>query len=130
MIERTVIGALVMGCVSLTAFYYMLQMGWAVEAARNAILLLMVLFENVHLGNCRSETRSAFTLSPLRSPFLMAGALLAFSIHLLSMYTPIGQKILSTQAINLETGLTLFALALSILIIMEIHKWTWNKRHP
>lgn len=129
MVERTVIGALVMGCVSLGAFYYLLQLGWTIDAARNAILLLMVLFENVHLGNCRSETRSALTLSPLRSPFLTMGAVLAFSIHLLSMYTPLGQKLLATQPINLASGLLLFSLALSILIVMEIHKWSWNKRH-
>jgi magnesium-transporting ATPase (P-type) len=43
----------------------------AVAAARNATLLAMVLLENVHLGNCRSETRSAFSSPPWRSPFLL-----------------------------------------------------------
>ena len=37
------------------------------------LLMLMVLFENVHLFNCRSETRSAFAMSPLRSPPASAG---------------------------------------------------------
>ncbi len=40
----------------------------------NVLLLLMVIFENFHIGNCRLETKSAF-LSPLRSPMLLFGAL-------------------------------------------------------
>ncbi len=129
MVERVLVGAVVMGGVSIATFYWMLEAGWPEETARNGILLLMVLFENVHLGNCRSETRSAFTLSPLRSPFLVVGALLAFSVHLAFMYLPFGQKLLSTQAVNLETGALLFALALTVLLVMELHKWTWNLRY-
>ncbi|MDF1845424.1 MAG: HAD-IC family P-type ATPase, partial [Rubripirellula sp.] len=81
MIERTIAAALVMGCVGFGAFWWMLRAGWTEEAARSALLLLMVLFENVHLGNCRSETKSALRLSPFRSPILLGGALIALLIH-------------------------------------------------
>ena len=73
MIERTLVAALFMGLVGFSLFYWCLYAGWTETAARNLLLVLMVLFENVHIFNCRSETRSAFALSPLRSPVLMLG---------------------------------------------------------
>ncbi len=129
MIERTVTGALTMGLVGFGFFYYMIQNGWSEHSARNTLLLLMVLFENVHIGNCRSETKSALVLSPLRSPILLIGALSAFLIHVSTMYLPFGQIILQTEPVRLDTWILLIALALTIFFTMEIHKWTWALRN-
>jgi hypothetical protein len=90
----------------------------------------MVLFENIHIGNCRSETKSAFVMSPLRSPILLAGAIVAFCIHLAAMHTPIGQRLLGAELVPLSQWGVLFLLALSILPVMELHKWSWKMRHP
>ncbi|HUE83311.1 MAG TPA: cation-translocating P-type ATPase C-terminal domain-containing protein [Pyrinomonadaceae bacterium] len=92
------------------------------------MLLLMVLFENIHIGNCRSETKSALRLSPLRSPILLVGAVAAFLIHLAAMYSPLGQRVLQTAPVDLKTFVTLFLLALTVFVAMEIHKWTWAIR--
>jgi magnesium-transporting ATPase (P-type) len=128
MIERTVVAALVMGFVGFGAFWWMLHAGWTEASARNGLLLLMVLFENVHIGNCRSETKSALRLSPLRSPILLGGALIALLVHLGTMFTPLGQKVLHMEPLDLTTVACLGALALSIFVAMEIHKWVWAKR--
>src|SRR3990170_2940257 len=90
MVERTVIAALTMGFVGFGFFYFMIKNGWSEHSARNSLLLLMVLFENVHIGNCRSETKSALILSPLRSPILLTGPLWAFLIHLAATFDPRG----------------------------------------
>ena len=107
----------------------MIQNGWSEHSARNALLLLMVLFENVHIGNCRSETKSALVLSPLRSPILLIGALSAFLIHVGAMYLPLGQTILQTEPVQLNTWILLITLALTIFLTMEIHKWLWALRN-
>jgi magnesium-transporting ATPase (P-type) len=129
MVERTIVSAVVMGLVAFAAFWWMMGAGWSEPAARNAVLLLMVLFENVHIGNCRSETRSALTLSPLRSPILVAGALIALFIHLGSMHVPLGQRVLGVEPMGLAALVSLWALALTVFVAMEIHKWTWARRH-
>ena len=98
------------------------------ELIRNAILLLMALFENVHIGNCLSETKSALRLSPFRSPILLGGALIALLLHLGTMFVPLGRKVLHVEPVSLTTFACLWALALSIFIAMEIHKWTWAMR--
>jgi Ca2+-transporting ATPase len=128
MIERTIVAALVMGCVGFVAFWWMLRTGWTEMAARNSLLMLMVLFESIHIGNCRSETKSALRLSPFRSPILLGGAMLALSIHLGTMFLPLGQKVLRVEPVSLTTLVGLWALALTILLAMEIHKWTWSIR--
>lgn len=102
-IERTIIGAIVMGGVGFGTFYWMLNAGWSEFSARNALLLLMVLFENIHIGNCRSESKSVFQLSLLHSPILLIGTLTAFLIHLVMMNSPIGNTLLSTEPVGLKT---------------------------
>lgn len=133
MIERTVIAAVVMGVIGFLTFRWFLPddaVDAEVASARNALLLLMVLFENIHIGNCRSETKSALRFSPLRSPILLAGAIIAFLVHLATMYTPVGQMLLETEPVALKNWGLLFLLALTICPVMELHKWTWRLRHP
>jgi magnesium-transporting ATPase (P-type) len=131
MIERTVLGAAVMGGIAFGAFAWMIGTGWAENSARNAVLLLMVLFQNVHVGNSRSETKSMFRLSPLRNPVLLVGTLTAFLLHLVMMYLPFGQALLQTEPVSVSTWLVLVSLALTILAAMEFHKWLWaHRRRP
>jgi magnesium-transporting ATPase (P-type) len=128
MVERTVIAMLVVGGCGFAVFDIALRLGWSVSEARNLLLLTMVLFENFHIGNCRSETRSAFALSPLRSPVLFFGTLGAFLIHVTAMYVPFLQDMLSTTPVGLS--LWSVAIGVSVLIVpaVELHKWWWAKR--
>jgi magnesium-transporting ATPase (P-type) len=132
MIERTLIAAVVMGVVAFLTFEWFLPDDASeaeVAAARNALLLLMVLFENIHIGNCRSETKSALLFSPLRSPILLIGAIIAFSVHVLAMHTPLGHALLGTQSIAPKDWGLLFLLALTIFPVMELHKLSWAVRN-
>jgi magnesium-transporting ATPase (P-type) len=122
MIGRTLLAAAVMGGVAFGTFFRLLDAGWGLEEARNVLLLLMVLFENVHLGNCRSETRSVFRLSPLRSPVVLIGTAMAVLLHVLMMHLPIGHALLGTGPVNLVVWLRLIGLSLSVLVVIEIDK--------
>ncbi len=130
MIQRTLVSALVMAVVSFSAFVYMVEEGgWSHEEARNALLLLMVLFQNIHIGNCRSETRSVFVMNPLKSKALLIGTLSALAVHLLAMHIPFTQKMLNIAPVSLNTMLAMFALALTIVVANELQKlWMRTKR--
>jgi magnesium-transporting ATPase (P-type) len=126
MIQRTLIAALTMGLVSYFLFIWLLPPDpteHQVSSARNSLLLLLVLFQNIHIGNCRSETKSAFVLSPLRSPILLIGTIAALAIHVLAMHLPIAQGVLETEPVNLQRWVVLLILALMILPASELHKW-------
>ena len=129
MIERTIVAALVMGSVVFAVFAWLISQGWEEAEARNVILLLMVLFQIIHIGNCRSETKSAFALSPLRNPILMVGSALAMLIHVAMMYLPVGQTLLEVAPVKPVVWLALLGFALTITVAMEIHKLVWWFRH-
>jgi magnesium-transporting ATPase (P-type) len=122
MIERVVLSAMVMGGVAFFLFQALLNSGYTLEQARNGTLLLMVLFENVHVFNCRSETRSAFRHSPLRNPLLLFGTAAAQLAHIGAMYTPWISDVLRIQPVSPEHWLALLGMALTALLAMEAHK--------
>lgn len=122
MIERVVLSALVMGVVAFVIFRWLLMSGYTVDEARNGTLLLMVLFENVHVFNSRSETRSALWHSPLRNPLLLFGTAAAQLVHIGAMYTPWISDVLRIQPVSPEHWLELLGTALTVLLAMEIHK--------
>lgn len=130
MIERTIVAAIVMGVVGISCFSWLLSTGKTESEARNLTLLLMVLFENIHIGNSRSETRSAFAISPLKSPILLIGTLSAFAIHMLVMNWEFSRQILYVGPVSFQEFIWLFIIACSLLIAMELHKLSWRARHP
>jgi magnesium-transporting ATPase (P-type) len=129
MVERMLVALLVMGGAGFGLFAGMLARGASEREARNALLLLIVLLENFHIGNCRSETKSAFTRSPLRSPILLFGAWGAFLIHLAAMHIPLMQNILGTGPISPAMWLVVVGLAFTVVPALEIHKALWALRH-
>jgi magnesium-transporting ATPase (P-type) len=128
MLERTVVAAVVMGVMGFGLFRWLLDAGWTEADARNMLLLLMVLFENVHVFNSRSETKSVFAHSPWRSPIVLAGVAIGFSVHLAALYVPFGQTLLGTSPVDASTWMLLIGMASCLLIVMEIHKLTWKYR--
>jgi magnesium-transporting ATPase (P-type) len=122
MVERVVLSATVMGVVAFALFQYLLSNGYTLEAARNATLILMVLFENVHVFNSRSEMRSAFRHNPLRNPLLLFGTLAAQMVHIGAMYTPWINDVLGIQPVSPGDWLIFLGMALTVLLAMEMHK--------
>jgi Ca2+-transporting ATPase len=123
MIERVAISALVIGTVAFGVFQWLISRGFTLDEARNGTLLLMVLFENVHVFNCRSEHRSVFKLNPLSNPILLLGTIVAQLVHIGAMYTPWISDVLAIQPVSLQHWMELFGLALTVLIVMELHKF-------
>jgi magnesium-transporting ATPase (P-type) len=122
MIERCLLSALVMGGVTYAAFSAWLAAGVDLASARNGALLLLVLFENVQIGNARSERRSAFALDPRRNLLLLFGTVGAQLIHVGAMYVSGVRDVLRLQPVTLRHWIELFACALSVLVAMELYK--------
>lgn len=128
MIERTILAGFVMGVLSFLSFWFLLKSGRTEFEARSLTLLLLVLFENVHIGNSRSEVNSVFYMSPLKSPILLMGTIGAFSIHMLATIWKPAQDVLSVKAVTLDEFLSMLAIAFVLLIAMEVHKVSWRLR--
>jgi len=122
MIERIVVNAIVMGCLAFTLFKWQIDSGIAEQEARNMTLLLMVLFENVHVLNSRSEKLSIFKQYFFGNKFLLFGMLAAQSIHIGAMYTPGIRELLQLSPVSLNQWLNLLAIALVLIVVDEFHK--------
>jgi magnesium-transporting ATPase (P-type) len=122
MIERCLLSAAVIGTVSFVLFRWLLANGFEVEAARNLVLLQLVLFENILVGNSRSELRSILELSPLRNPLLLIGTAAAQLVHLAALYTPGLSNVLEVEPVSLQQWLVLLLLALTVFVAVELHK--------
>ncbi|TAK83739.1 MAG: HAD family hydrolase [Betaproteobacteria bacterium] len=128
MIERVGLSALVIGALAFAAYYVLLARGHALEDARNAVLLLMVLFENVQAFNSRSETLSVFRHDPMRNKLLFFGTIAAQLVHIGAMYTPGLAGVLGVRPVSFGLWLELLALALVMLAAMEAHKRLRRRR--
>jgi P-type Ca2+ transporter type 2C len=122
MLERIILSGAVMGGVSFFYFYHLIEDGQDLFYARNLTLLLMVLFENVMIGNCRSETKSFFKTKFFSNPILLWGTLISQLVHIGSMYSPFMQNVLGLETVSFSDWFTLLIFALSILLVIEIHK--------
>jgi calcium-translocating P-type ATPase len=123
MISRVLVGGFYMGVAAFSLFYILLNSGYQVEAARNITLLLMVLFENVHVFNSRSENHLLFELRHKHNKFLWMSVTAAFSIHLFSMHNPFMQSLLGLQSVNSSMWLLLITIALILVLVMESEKF-------
>ncbi len=122
MIEQVALMGGWMGIAAFGAFWYLLELGVSEAEARNMVLLLMVLFENVHAFNARSERRSVFAIAVAANPFLVLAVIAAQGLHIAAMYTPGLRDILGVSPIGFAAWLSVAALALSLLAVAELYK--------
>jgi magnesium-transporting ATPase (P-type) len=128
MIQQTTLAGLSIGLVAYGMWYVMLNsMNVREFEARDSLLLLMVLLENFHVFNCRSERVSAFRVPLSRNWLLVGGVAAAQSIHIGAMHLAPTQALLRVAPLSLLEYVVLFAIASSILAVMEIFKLI-NKR--
>lgn len=123
MIKETIISGLSMGVIAFALWTTLLGAGMDEYSARNMVLLLMVLFENIHVFNCRSEHKSAFKIPLKNNLILITGVMAAQLIHIFSMNIPIMQDVLGIKPITLTEWLFMLVFAGSILLIMELFKF-------
>ncbi len=130
MVERGLVAGIWMAGLGFLSFVGMLEAGLPVEDARNQLLLLMVLMQNVDAFNARSETRPVFRIPVRNNPLLVVGVAMALFLHLAAMHVPLPQKVLQLGPLHTFEWTVLPLLALSLLVVMELHKlsWKWRRR--
>jgi magnesium-transporting ATPase (P-type) len=128
MIVQVSVSGLYVGAASFAFYAWCLDRGMAADEARNLLLLLLVLFENVHVFNARSETRSVFKVPLAANPFLVFAAMAAQLVHIAAMYLPGLRGVLDVQGISLSDWLLVALIALSLLVVVELYKLSLARR--
>jgi magnesium-transporting ATPase (P-type) len=129
MIQQTLISGATMGLIAFGLFYYGLNnLGFSELHSRSLAFTLMVLLENVHVFNCRSEQTSTFRVPLSRNWFIIGGVILAQLIHITAINLPFMQKILGTDAISIGEWWRILLISIILLVVMEIFKMVKRRR--
>jgi magnesium-transporting ATPase (P-type) len=123
LLERMSVAGLVMAAGTLGIF--LIEGGANDERlayARVAALTTMVMFQVFHVGNCRSNHRSAFAMSPFSNRFLFFGVGASLLLHIGAMYFEPTRRLIGLQPLGLQTWLRIVGVALSIVLAVELHK--------
>jgi len=128
MVWQTTVSGVTIGALAFGFWSWMVGVEMVDEAAaRNLVLLFMVVLQNVHVFNCRSESTSALKVPIRRNIILIFGVAAAQGIHILCMHLPFMQAVLGTEPVGVRHWLLLLALALGLLVVMEVFKWIRKK---
>jgi magnesium-transporting ATPase (P-type) len=120
--ERTVVAGIVMAVGTLALFRWELDQTGSLVRAQTVALTTMVLFQMMHVGNCRSEHGSVFGRSPLSNPFLFGATAVALAVHLAALYFPPTQVVLRVEPIEMAAWLRIVLTASTIVLVIELHK--------
>ena len=97
-----------------------------VNTARGYIMALMVFIQNIHVFNCRSESKSAFSV-PLKNNWLIVcGVFASLLLQIIVMEVPFLSSLLKTVSIPFGHLIYLFLISSVVIFIMEIYKQIIN----
>ena len=83
----------------------------------------MVLFENVHVFNSRSENNFLLAINHKQNKFLWISVFTAFGLHFFSMYNPFMQSVLGLKPVEFSMWISLGCIALLLILVMEAEKF-------
>ncbi len=78
--------------------------------------------------NCRSESRSIFSMNPFSNMFLVGATALVISLQMLAVYTPVLQNVLHTVPLTLSEWGMIISIAASIIVAEELRKFVYRTR--
>jgi magnesium-transporting ATPase (P-type) len=126
--ERVVVAGLVMAAGAVVMFRWELDSSGSLMKAQTVALTTMVVYQVFQAGNARSETESVFRVSPFSNKLLFAATAAALGIHIGALYFPPTQLLLRVEPIDAASWLRIVAVAVSILVAMELHKFVRGRR--
>ena len=123
LLKEILVSGLVIGGVVFAVWYILLnKFNMEVSMARGYIMALMVFIQNIHVFNCRSEHKSAFSVPIKNNWLIVGGVVVSIILQIIVMEVPFLSKFLQTTSVPFIHLIYLFLIALIVLVVMEIYK--------
>ena len=116
-------GAIVMTAMSVWMLATHLAAGDTTAEARNAVLLMVVLFQNAFLLSVRSLHRPFWRWHPPENGWMFFGMVAALTLHIGALYFPPMQNLLGVQPVHMIVFWQCLAGAAAVLLVTEVTKW-------
>ncbi|MDP3958310.1 MAG: HAD-IC family P-type ATPase [bacterium] len=126
MVQRMVIMAVPMMVGTLVLFSQYFETDMA--KAWTMSLTVLAVFQWFNAWNCRSESKSIFSVEWLSNKYLVGATLLVIVLQMAAIYAPVMQKILRTVPLDLSEWLMIVPIAASIIIAEEFRKFFYRRK--
>jgi Ca2+-transporting ATPase len=126
LLAMLIISGIVMSLGSLGVFYYSLNLGKSVMAARTVTFVTMVFFGIINAFNFRSFRKLTLNRSPFTNKALVGVSIFTLVTTYLFIYSPL-HFILETKPIALNFWLLSFFVSVSVIVIFDLFKFIKNK---
>ncbi|MEG2039398.1 MAG: cation-translocating P-type ATPase, partial [Oscillospiraceae bacterium] len=130
-----VIRGFLIGLTTLAVFSKLLSIGSGIEAARTGALLTLVATQLIHVFECKSETRSIFSINPFNNIKLIMAVLISAAAVLIAIYIPAARLIFATAPLTFEQIIislgycAVVPIISSVLLILRSKKTTKRPQH-
>lgn len=104
-------------------WYYLIRIAhMEITHARAYIVAIMVIIQNIHAFNCRSENKSAFSVPLTSNMIFLVGIVGSIALGLLVLEFEPLSMILKTHSIPITHLFGLFLIGMIIFVVMECYK--------
>ena len=98
-----------------------------IEKARTIAFVLMAFFQLWNVLNLRSFKQSIFSLGIFSNPYVIGAIAISILMQLVVLYTEIGRKLFSVEALSILEWAMILLITSSIFIIVEA--WKFARRY-
>lgn len=112
-----IIRGLLIGLTTVAVFVSLLQGGGELQTARTGALLTLVCTQLIHVFECKSETKSLFSINLFDNPALLGAAAVSAVVMYFALYNPFLAKIFFTCPLTLRQLGTVFSYCLAVPVI-------------
>jgi magnesium-transporting ATPase (P-type) len=98
------------------------QEGAGVAEARTVVVNVIITVSAFYLFNCRSLSRSMFSLGVFSNPWLIVGFVGMAAAQLAFTYLPLMNRLFHTAPINAEAWLRIMAVGVTVWLLVEMEK--------
>jgi Ca2+-transporting ATPase len=124
MITRLLSMSIIMALITLTLFNNYLPFG--IEKATTIAITTLTVLNVFNMFNVRSHIKSIFNKRFFNNKYLIIATLIASTLYVLSIYTPLMQKILKTSPLDFNDWFIIIGVSVSIIVIEEIRKYIYR----
>lgn len=123
LLEEILISGITIGLLVFIVWYYLINiLSLDVKLARSYIMALMIIIQNVHAFNCRSEKNSILKLSIKSNPLFIIGVIASMLLGVAVLEIKGLSIFLKTTRLPYMDLLSLLILSLLIIVVMEVYK--------
>lgn len=127
LVWRTILVGVLLAMGVFGLFFYEKSKGLSIEEARTVAVSVLVMGELFYLFNCRSLSRSMFSLGVFSNLWLILGVLIMTGLQVLFIYAPAMNRFFHSAPISLYAWVRILLIGLLIYVIIEIEKYIRNR---